>query len=48
MKRLVVFFSLVLFTLTSCRENKSETMGTAATDKLAFESGFVVPMIENF
>ncbi|HMR84937.1 MAG TPA: alpha/beta hydrolase [Niabella sp.] len=42
MKRIIVIFSLALFTLTACDENKTETkrMTTAMTDKLISDSGY--------
>ena len=42
MKRIIVIFSLALFTLTACDENKTETkrMTTAMTDKLTSDSGY--------
>src|SRR5690606_7574724 len=33
-------FSLTLFAVTSCNENKTQTQTMATTDKLAFDSGY--------
>lgn len=40
MKRIIIIFSLTLFAVTSCNENKTETKTMATTDKLAFDSGY--------
>lgn len=40
MKRIIVIFSVALLTLTSCYEIETETMATASTDKLTFDSGY--------
>ncbi|MFN8256224.1 MAG: alpha/beta hydrolase [Bacteroidales bacterium] len=42
MRKIIAFFSLTLFTLTACNENKTETkkMEIALTDELTFDSGY--------